>query len=181
MNQENPFKLLSSKEVYKNPWISVREDSVIRPGGKEGIFGVIDVTDGVTTAAVTEDNHILMVREWSYGYDGYTLECVSGAIDEDESPINAAKRELQEEAGAVSHQWESLGAVNSLTTIMDFKSHIFLAREVCIEHPQNPDEGEVIEVVSIPLEEAVQKINNNEITHDVSIVAILRTYLLLNQ
>jgi hypothetical protein len=58
----NPFKLLSTNTVYKNPWISVREDKVIRPGGKEGIFGIIEMIPGSSVLPVDNTGNVLLVK-----------------------------------------------------------------------------------------------------------------------
>lgn len=104
----NPFTLISTKKVYENPWISVREDSVIRPGGKEGIFGIIDMKDGVTVIAVDKENNIITTNEFAYAIDDYSLEVVSGGMDDGENPLDCAKRELEEETGYRAKEWIDL-------------------------------------------------------------------------
>jgi 8-oxo-dGTP pyrophosphatase MutT (NUDIX family) len=93
----NPFKLISTRKIYGNPWISVREDVVMRPGGKEGIFGIVTMKDGVTIIAVDHENNIITTNEFAYAMDNHSFEVVSGGIDSDESPLECAKRELKEE------------------------------------------------------------------------------------
>ena len=181
MKDQNPFKLKSSKPIYENPWIKVREDAVVRPGGQDGIFGVVEVKEGVAVAALTSDNTLLMAREYKYGVGRFTLECIGGVIDEGEDHAKTAKRELKEEMGAVSNNWTYLGYTVSLPTILTFTENLYLAQDVEVVAPQNTDEGEVIEIVEVPFTEALEKITSGEIIHDTTIVAILRTHLLLNQ
>ena len=78
----NPFTRISTKKVYENPWLSVREDSVIRPGGKQGIFGIITMKAGVTVIAIDEENNVITTNEFAYAIDKHSLEVVSGGIDE---------------------------------------------------------------------------------------------------
>lgn len=75
---KNPFTLISSREVYKNPWIQVREDSVIRPGGREGIFGIVTVKDGSTVIALDDDNNVYITNEFHYAIAEQKIELISG-------------------------------------------------------------------------------------------------------
>jgi NUDIX domain len=93
----NPFTLISTKKIYENPWIYVREDTVIRPGGKNGIFGIVTMKDGVTVIAIDDEKNIVTTNEFAYALDRHSLELVSGGIDDGESPLECAKRELKEE------------------------------------------------------------------------------------
>ena len=181
MKDENPFKLLSSKPVYENPWIKVREDAVERPGGQEGIFGVVDVRSGVSVLVVTNDQTILLVKEYKYGLGRYTLECVGGCIDDGEAAEATARREVKEELGVEAAKFTALGTASSLPTIVNFTEHIYLAEGAQIVAPQNTDEGEVIEVVELPIAEVYEKAQTEEITHDMTLVTLFRAQHLLNQ
>lgn len=101
---ENPFNLLDSKEVYKNLWIQVREDKVIRPGGKEGIFGIVTMVPGSTVLPLTSDGYVYLTKEYKYAISSQSTEVISGAIDKDENPLQAAQRELKEEAGLIAEK-----------------------------------------------------------------------------
>lgn len=91
------WKKRSSKYVYENQWIKVREDQVIRPDGKPGIYGVIEALKNVTVLPVSEDGRIWLVRHYRYVFDDTRWELVTGDIDADETPRQAALRELREE------------------------------------------------------------------------------------
>lgn len=176
---DNPFTLIDSKEVYKNPWIHVREDSVVRPGGKEGIFGVVEMQPGVTVVALTPERDIVLVKEFKYALKHHTLECISGGVDEDEDILRAAKRELREEAGGEAYTWIDLGKVDPFTGIIASCNYIYLAEDTVLASEQQTDEGEVIEVITMSFEEALQKVENGEITHSASVVGILKTKMYL--
>jgi 8-oxo-dGTP pyrophosphatase MutT (NUDIX family) len=107
----NPFKLLASAIVYKNPWISVREDKVVRPGGKEGIFGVIEMVAGSSVLPIDHEGNVLLVKEYKYAVGRVTIEVISGGIDKNETPLGAAKRELMEEIGTEAKESIELGSV----------------------------------------------------------------------
>lgn len=181
MPDKNPFKLTSSKVVYQNPWISVREDTVVRPGGKDGIFGIVDMKDGVTVVALDSEEYIYLTHEYSYAVGEHTLECISGGMDEREEVIDTAKRELQEETGGVSEEWIDLGNIVPFTSVIKSTNHVYLAKNVVLAHTQSTDEGEVIDVIRMPFREAYEKVCTGEIIHGASVVGILKTYILLKQ
>lgn len=177
--EDNPFILTDSKKIYKNPWIEVREDAVIRPGGKPGIFGVVDIQPGVSVVALDTEGNIFLIRQYRYVREAYVLECMSGGMDAGEEPLATAKRELREEMGGESDSWTSLGSVLSFGTVNGV-AHLFLAQNTMLRHLQNTDEGEVIEICKMSFTEAYQKVQSGEITHAPSVAAILKTHILLN-
>lgn len=179
--EDNPFIVKGSKLIYENPWIKVREDSVIRPGGKDGIFGVVEMRPGVTVVALDADRFVYLVREYKYALERYSLECISGALDNGEDVLSAAKRELREEIGGASTEWNDLGHVDPFTGVVKSTNYIYFARNIVIDSSPSPDEGEVLCVVRLPFAEVYAKVSNGEITHAASVAAILKTNILLNQ
>lgn len=173
MENKGPFQVLSSEQVYRNPWISVREDKVIRPGGNEGLFGVIEMQTGSTVLAIDEEKMVYLVKEYKYGIEKDSMELMSGAIEEGESPLDAAKRELEEELGIEAKEWVDFGLVNPFTTIVNSPNFMFLAMGIS-KSKQNLDEGEVLEIEKVSFSEAVKMVMKSEITHAASCVLILK-------
>jgi ADP-ribose pyrophosphatase len=170
MKKNGPFTIISSEIKYKNPWIEVREDKVLRPEGKEGIFGTIDYGRGVSVVALDSKRNIYLEREYYYVLERYGTQTPSGGIDGEESPLDAAKHELLEETGATSERWIELGVIDALTMILKHPSHLFLALNVTIV--QEPESG--IERIVIPFDEAYKMVLDGEITHAPSCVAIMK-------
>jgi 8-oxo-dGTP pyrophosphatase MutT (NUDIX family) len=173
MNSVNPFKLLTSTKIYKNPWISVREDKVIRPGGKEGIFGVVEIAPGSSVLPMDDDGNVFLVKEYKYGIQRATVEVISGGMDKDETPLMAAVRELREEVGVEAKEWIELGSIDPFTTIVSSPNYLFLAKGLDHSEPK-PDEGETLEHIKIPFKQALSMVRNGKITHAASCVLILR-------
>jgi 8-oxo-dGTP pyrophosphatase MutT (NUDIX family) len=169
----NPFKLISTRKVYENPWISVREDAVIRPGGKEGIFWVVDIQDGVTVLAIDTEWKVILTYEYKYAVEWYTYELVSGWVESSETPIECAKRELQEETWFTADEWTELGYIDPFTNIVNSKWYMFLARGLH-QTSRNPDEWEIIKISSVRYAKVLEMVINSEITHGASIAAILK-------
>lgn len=168
-----PYAVLSSQVQYQNPWMRVREDRVIRPGGSEGLFGVVEMVGGSSVLAIDHDDNVCLVREYKYAVGRDSLEVVSGAIDAGETPLEAARRELREEAGLIADEWHGLGTVDPFTTAIRCTNHLFLATSLS-PTPADPDDGEEISLVRVPLEAALQMVLASEITHASSCILILR-------
>jgi 8-oxo-dGTP pyrophosphatase MutT (NUDIX family) len=176
---DSPFKLTNTREVYRNPWIAVREDSVIRPGGKPGIFGVVTMKPGSSVLPVTDDGQVYLTREYKYAIGRESLEVASGAMDGNESPLACAQRELEEEMGLVAEEWIDAGCVDPFTTVVSSPNYLFICRGLKATQT-SLDEGEVLSVVKMPLAETYQKVMHGEITHAGSCVLILKAAQLLH-
>jgi ADP-ribose pyrophosphatase len=170
---KGPYQVVSTRKAYENPWLSVREDRVIRPGGKEGYFGIIEMKAGSSVLALTAQNEVYLVKEYKYGVERDSIELVSGAIEPDETPLNAAKREMKEELGLEADEWIDLGVVDPFTTAVRSPNYMFLAVGVH-EGDGNPEEGEVLEIIKTPFAEAIDMVMRSEITHSASCVLILK-------
>ena len=170
----NPFKLLSTKQIYKNPWVKLHEDKVIRPGGKEGIFGVVEMAHGSSVLAVDDNQNVILIKEYKYALRRETTEVVSGSIDGTETPLEAAKRELKEETGIIAREWHDLGHVDPFTTIAVAPNYMFLAKGLINHSAPHPDEGESVTKITVPYKDALQMVNDGRITHAASCTLILK-------
>ncbi len=168
--QKGPFTITESKQIYKNDWIEVQEDKVIRPDGQEGLFTTVDTGIGVSIVAIDADNTIYLIKEYHYVLKQYGVQTPAGAVDKGETPLQAAQRELLEETGCTAKTWTELGMVNALTSIIRSPVYLFLAQE--LTKTQEPEAD--IEQIKVPLEKAVEMVMNSEITLGPSCVAILK-------
>ena len=118
----------STREVYANRWIRVREDEVLRPDGTEGIYGVVEVRQpAVFVVAVTDDDRVLLVTLYRYTNGTTSVEVPAGGSDGEDLEA-AARRELLEETGYVAEVWTHLGVQYSLNGVADARCEVFLAR-----------------------------------------------------
>ncbi|SRR5258706_8314050 len=170
--KRGPFVVLSSREAYNNPWVTLREDCVRRPGGAEGKFGVLEMVHGSSVLAMEEDRSIWLVREYKYALGAESLEVVSGGIEPGESPEHAARRELEEELGITASDWTAWGRIDPFTTVVASTNYLFVARGLRQGSPR-PEPGEEVTAVRMPLDEAVAMVERGEITHAGSVVLIL--------
>jgi len=129
MGRMNRWQTKHERIVYQNPWIKVREDDVVFPNGDEGIYGVVTMADTVAVAA-RRDHSFCLVRQYRYTVGKDSWEFPSGHIRADETPLGAAKRELQEEAGLEASCWTDLGFVHPALGILNTTRHFFLAEDL---------------------------------------------------
>lgn len=173
MKKNGQFIIKKSVQKYKNKWIEVVEDQVIRPDGKNGIFGVIKMIGGVSVLPLDEEGYVYMTEEFHYAIGIKDIETASGGLDGNEEPIETAKRELKEELGIEAREWIDLGLVNPFTTVIKSPQKIFLARKLAFGQ-DNQEDTEDIKLVKVKLEEAVKMVMDSVITHGPSCVLILK-------
>jgi 8-oxo-dGTP pyrophosphatase MutT (NUDIX family) len=173
MSERNPWKRLDSRTVYTNPWMTVREDRVIRPDGKEGIYGVVQTRIATGVVAITPQLEVVLVGQYRYPTDVYSWEIVQGGTDEGEEPLTACKRELQEEAGLIAVSWSPLGGEVHLSNCISSEIGFIYLAEGLTHTEAAPDGTEVLRLMSVPLREAVRMATNGEIVDAVSIIGIL--------
>ena len=177
-----PWTRLSSREIYENPWIHVREDQVLRPDGAPGIYGVIHFKNlAVGVVPIDSQGHVILVGQHRYPRDYYSWEIPEGGcLIGKESLEAAAERELREETGYKASRWDYLGEMVLSNSTTDEVAHFFLARELT-PGPTQLDGTEVIRVKSTPFEEAHQQAMEGAITESLTVGALARAKYFLDQ
>jgi len=122
---------LSTREVYANPWMTVREDAVRRPDGSAGIYGVIDKP----TAAVVvprDDGRLHLVEQFRYpvGHRRWEFPMGTAPDREELDPAELATRELEEETGLRAGRMDLLGRLDIAPGMSSQREHVFLATEL---------------------------------------------------
>ena len=173
----NPWRTLDSKIVYSNPWMTIREDKVIRPDGAEGIYGVVEMPPSCGIVAIDDRDQIAMVSQWRYTLGKMSVEIPTGGAAHGEMPLDAAKRELSEETGLAAVSWTPLGTIDNSNGITTDVAHMFLARQLSAG-PVNKQGDEELELHWINFADAVSLVMAGEVTESVSVAAILKTELL---
>ncbi|MBN8548820.1 MAG: NUDIX hydrolase [Deltaproteobacteria bacterium] len=175
MSEQNPWKTLSSRKIYENPWIRVREDQVLRPDGSPGIYGVIEAKVATGVVALTEKREVYLVGQYRYPTKHYSWEIIEGGAEPNEAPLQAVKRELREEAGLEAGSWEALGSEVHLSNCFSAEvAYLYIARDLKVV-PKQPDVTEVLDVRCVPFADALKMVDSGEIKDAMSIMALLRT------
>ena len=179
MSTENPWKRIESRTVYTNPWLTLREDRVIRPDGKSGIYTVVETRIATGVVALTPDEEIYLIGQYRYPTEEYSWEIVEGGSDPGEDPLDTAKRELREEAGLVAAQWAALGGEIHLSNCISSEvGRLYIARDLTEVAPE-PDDTEVLQTKKMPFTEALKMVDSGEIKDAMSILGILRVARML--
>ncbi|SRR5579883_2598965 len=169
-----PWKRLGSREVYINPWIRVREDQVVRPDGKPGIYGVVEFGNVALGAVPLADNgDTFLVGQYRYTLDEYSWEIPEGGGEKGIAPLVSIQRELLEETGITAREWIDLGRFHLSNSVTDEVGWVYLARELTLGEA-HPEGDEQIEVRRLPLLEAYEMCMDGRITDGVSIIGITR-------
>src|SRR3569833_1216440 len=106
----SPWKMLHSRIVYQNQYVTIYEDDVIKPNGTQGTY-TYNVSPPFVLIVAYDDTKLLFVRQYRYPLGEIAIEFPGGGIDGDETTLSAAQRELQEEAGYQAVSWTKLGEV----------------------------------------------------------------------
>jgi 8-oxo-dGTP pyrophosphatase MutT (NUDIX family) len=168
---KNPWRTVSSRQVYENPWISVREDQVVRPDGEPGIYGVVHYKNVAVGVLAIEDDHVYLVGQYRYPLETYSWEIPEGGCPEGEEPLSAARRELREETGLEATSWRMLGEAYLSNSVADEYAVWFLATGL-VPGKERPEGTEKIRVRRVPLREALAMALDGGITDALSIVAL---------
>ena len=142
--RENPFVTHSSKIVYENRWIKVREDQITHPSGSEGIYAYVEVKNSVIVVAMNDKNEIFLSRNFRYPVKEWGWELPGGGGETDEDIRETARRELAEETGLASDDWQILGKTLVWNGLATEKQLSLLARNVCETKRLESDDKDLI-------------------------------------
>ncbi len=172
--KKNPWNTESTKQVYDNQWISVREDKVINPAGGDGIYGVVHFKNlAIGILPLDKDNHTWLVGQYRYALEEYSWEIPMGGSPHNDSPLEGAKRELREETGLTADTWTNFMKVHPSNSVTDEIGYIYLATDLTMGPTEHEDTEELL-IRRVPIEEAINMVMTDEITDCMSVAALLK-------
>jgi 8-oxo-dGTP pyrophosphatase MutT (NUDIX family) len=140
-------------------------DATHPPTGKSKRFSIIEAVDWVNVIALTADDRVVLVRQYRAGSDSICLEIPGGMVDDGESPLEAAVRELEEETGYTAKTWKAIGSTLPNPAIQGNRLHSFLALDAEATASQRLDTSEVIAIDVVPLADVQQMLRDGTIDH----------------
>ena len=167
-----PWRQLSRREVYRNPWITVVEDVAEMPNGRATQYGIVQCAGAVGVLPFVDDDHVLLVQQWRYIIERNTWEMPTGGMHRGESLAQAAQRELSEEAGVRAGRLIELNSFNTSKSVVDETATLFLAHDLepCAAAP---DDTEFIRRQVFRFDDVVAMVIAGEIVDSMTVVAVL--------
>ena len=174
---DGPWQRVGRRVAYQNPWLTVWHDDVIRPDGAPGIYGVVHFANrAIGILAVDDMDRVLLVGQHRYPLDTYSWEIPEGGGGLDESPLEAARRELAEETGFRAGSWRELGRAALSNSVTDELAVFFIATELR-SGAAAPEGTEELQTRWVPFDEALAMTLDGRIDDALSILAIQREAL----
>lgn len=169
-----PWRRLTSRQVYRNPWIDLSEDEVELPDGRRIEYTVVQLGPGrcVGVLPLTATGGVVLVRQYRYVQDGWFWEMPTGGVKPGESLEQAAQRELREEAGVRAAELIPLTHFQTSKSVCREVAHLYVARGLTPD-PLPHDDTESFEVREFSAPEAQAMVASAEIQDAMTVVALL--------
>lgn len=171
-------KTLEQNYIYRGKILDFHLDKAELENGRTVTRECVDHRGGVTVAALTPEKELLFVRQFRYPYKEVVLETPAGKLEKGENPLEAGKRELKEETGAVGAHYIDMGTAYPSAGYTNEIIYLYACR-VESWGKIKLDEGEFLEAERIPLEKAYQMVIENKIPDAKTQIAVLKTYILV--
>jgi ADP-ribose pyrophosphatase len=164
--------------VFDGKLLKVHRDTVRLPDGSQGEREYIRHPGAVAVVALFDDGKVLLERQFRYPHRREFIEIPAGKLEPGEPHLDTAKRELLEETGYVAAEWTRLGVIHTAIGYTDEAIEIFLVKKLT-QKSAKLDVGEFLEVLKLPLEEAIAMIRDGRITDSKTVIGLLwlRTFL----
>lgn len=163
---------LNSRSVYRGRVVSLHVDQVSLPNGRQTSREVMDHPGAVAIVPVHKDGRVTLVRQYRYAVGQTLLEIPAGTLAPGEDPVEAASRELAEETGLRSERFEPLVGFYPSPGVSSEYLWVYMARELssCVGQTE---EDEFIEVVTLPLNQALDLVGRGDIRDSKSIIGLV--------
>jgi ADP-ribose pyrophosphatase len=174
-----PWKTLSSRQVYQNPWIRVREDTAELPDDRTTLYGVVEIGDAVGVLPFLDEDHVVMVRQYRYVFgEDQRWEIPTGATSPGETFVQAAHRELREETSFDARILRPISTFYTSKSVVYEIAHLFIGHDL-VKVSSLPDETEFLEVEVFPFGKILEMVLQSEIRDAMTIIAV--QYAALNK
>ncbi|WP_316837528.1 NUDIX hydrolase [Pedobacter nutrimenti] len=181
MDEKNPWTTLESRKIYENNWIGLTEHDVINPSGGKGIYGQVHFKNlAIGILPLDEERNTWLVGQYRYPLNAYSWEIPEGGGPLHLPALDSAKRELLEETGLTASHWQQIQQMHLSNSVSDELAVIYIATGLT-EGESEPEETEQLRIRKLPFEEAYQMVLHGEITDSMSVAAILKTKILLDE
>ena len=168
------WKKLSSRYLFKDNWLNLREDTCEKPDGTIiQPYYVYEFTDWVTAVPFTKDGKIILIEQYRHALGEVSIEIPGGCVDpEDQDYETACRRELLEETGYIFDEYTYLCKTSANPSTNNNLMHIFLATGGVWQQQQQLDQGEDIKILLLSVDEVKQLLRENKIIQSMHVTAL---------
>ena len=175
VDETNPWKTISKRPIYDNPWINVEEYQVINPGGGQGIYGKVHFKNkAIGIIPIDERKNTWLVGQYRYTLNEYSWEIPMGGGPLDDGILTSAQRELKEETGITANRWEQIMRIHTSNSVTDEEGFVFLAEELEFGDTQLEESESDLKLWKVPLTFAVDMVIKGKITDAISMAGLLK-------
>lgn len=172
-SEPSRWESLSKTPLLKTRIFDVRSTRFRHPvRNTERDFVVIDAPDWVNVLALTPDHRIVLVRQFRYGTNDFSLEIPGGVMEAGETPLHAGPRELREETGYTGSPAQPLGVVHPNPAMQSNRCHFVFVDQARVTVPLEWDTDEEIAVTALPVDEVFALARSGGITHGLVLDAL---------
>ena len=173
-------KKISGENIFDGVVLHVRKDTIELPNGNTSTREYIKHNGAVCVIPVTDTEEVVLERQFRYAIGKVLIEIPAGKLEPGEDRLEAAKRELKEETGYVAGNMHYIGEFYGSPALLEERVTMYLATELT-KSEMNLDEDEFLEVFTMPLEEAYEKVMANEFDDAKTQLCILKAYNILKK
>ena len=164
--------VLASERVYEGRILNLRVDEIRTPTGVEALREIVENGGAVAIVALDDQQRVVLVRQYRHAVRSLIIEVPAGKLDGDEDPLEGAERELREETGFRAGRYERLGSFYPAPAWSTELVYLYLATHLT-PGPTHLEADEAIELLHVPLAEAIAMIHSGAITDGKSVAALL--------
>jgi len=168
------WKKLSSKIAYKNSWLQLREDTVIRPDGKKGKYGIVERPPVNFIIALDQKGSIFFIEEYRYPIKKIILQLPAGTTDKNKSALASAKQEFFEETGLKAKNWKKIGKFYIGPGHESIYANVFIATELNLAKNKSAQHGDelILKVIKLSIAQIKQLISLGKIECGITLAAL---------
>lgn len=164
--------VLASERVYEGRILNLRVDQIRTPSGVESLREIVESGQAAALVPLDDQQRVILVKQYRHALRAQIIEVPAGKLDEGEDPLAGAQRELQEETGFRAGRIERLGGLHPTPAWSTEYIHLYLATDLS-PAPLDKDADEAIELLPLPLAEALGLIHSGAITDGKTVAALL--------
>lgn len=169
-----PWQVLERRRLVQSTFLKVWEDHVrLRNGAEIDDFCVIEAPDWAAVLCVTPRREVVLVRQYRHGIGGDSVELPAGALEPDEAPLVGAKRELLEETGYTSDDWQPILTASVDPSRQTARAHFYCAMSAEPTTAPRLDASEELETLLVSKSELMRLVDAGRVAHGVHLAAIL--------